>query len=161
MPLPNHHDQRLQSHQTIMPTALHITDIYFFEQFSEVLGLDAGICWLSSVPYKNRKARQTSSSPASQCRIRPKLKELPRKTIHNSTANYTMDSSPVELHAWDIAPTEQALPSDIQIDRSRSAPVFATKRRLEKSKSGNFGLLFTDAAHTVIGDFEFDAFDGL
>ena len=73
-----------------------------------------------------------------------------------------MDSTPVELHAWDIAPTEQAPPSDIQIERSRSAPVFSgPKKWLGKAKSGNFGLLFTDAAHTVIGDFEFDTFVGL
>jgi hypothetical protein len=143
---------------------LHITDVFFFDEFSKILGPDASMRWLSSVHDRNRKARssQMFTAPSAESRTGSKLKVLPRKSIQVSKTNNKIcslptDSLPPVLHAWDIAPTEQTPPFDSQIERSRSAPVFASpKRWLQKANSGNIGLLFTDAAHTVIGDLEFN-----
>ena len=148
-------------------TALHITDVYFFDEFSKILGSDAGIRWLSYVHDGNRKARcsqmlPTCRSAVVECRMGSKVKELPRKSIQTLKTNNRVcclpsESSQPVLDGWDIAPTEQAPPFASEIERSRSAPVFACpKSLLQKANSGNIGLLFTDAAHTVIGDLEFD-----
>ncbi len=149
----------------MFPEAMHITDVYFFDEFTKLLGSDADKRWLTVVHHKERKERlnqillRSCTSPASEIRIPPKLRAEKSTRSANSTTHYTSRSlptliSPAALDAWDIDPTEQAALFDLE--RSRSAPaVSSLKSSLPKA---DFGLLFTDAAHTVIGDLEYDAF---
>jgi hypothetical protein len=146
----------------------HKTDVYFFDDFQKILGSDVGIRRLASVLYQVRKQRTSILSgccgtPASKCRTRSKLNVRTEKLIQTSSSICTMcclsaASSPILLHAWDIAPSVQAS-FDIPVERVRSASTFASPKT-SRSKV-NFGHLFTDAAHTVVGDFDVDNVVGL
>jgi hypothetical protein len=158
---------------------MNIADLFFLEELSRTLGPDAGKKWLASVskqferktiPCKKKapplrmsssfKIPRAKAVPASPSRESPS-RESPTSSTAFAEPNVTsteLASAPSTfLHAWDL---EDVVVQNIHLERTRSSPAlignshksFELLLRKDAGDPCKFGLLFTDAAHTVIND---------
>ncbi len=157
-------------------SAMSIADLYFFDELSRTLGPDAGKKWMASVckplerkaiPCKTKapslhisssfKFTKPKAVPASPSRESPTSSTAFIEQY--STSTESSSAPPTFLHAWDL---EDVVVQNIQLERTRSSPVLMGNSQktfelfdLRKGPLADpckFGLLFTDAAHTVIND---------
>uniref|UniRef100_A0A7S0QKN9 Uncharacterized protein n=1 Tax=Cryptomonas curvata TaxID=233186 RepID=A0A7S0QKN9_9CRYP len=160
-------------------SAMSIADLFFLDELSRTLGPDAGKKWLASVckPLERKtilckkkapplrmsssfKIPRSKAVPASPSRESPTSSTTFTEQCITSTSTESSSAPPTFLHAWDL---EDVVVQNIQLERTRSSPALMgnSQKSFElfdlRKGAGDpckFGLLFTDAAHTVINDIE-------
>ena len=149
--------------------SLHITDVFFFQELSKAMGPNAAKEWLSCVvkPQKSSSFHRGNGTKSAVCKksappllLSSSFKCLVSKhqsispTSSSSFSEPPLRSPSAALHAWDVEDILLTIP---QFDRTRSSPAICNSQMRtggirKEFNSCNYGLLFTDAAHTVIND---------
>ena len=145
---------------------LHITHIYFFQELGQALGRPIAGQWLASSlvnerteRYKNQmvtagRYAQLSSNCHSSGQI-PKLVDIESEKNAERNKRKTgilTKTSSASLHAWDITNVE--FTAGIHVERSRSSPAVFSPQSTQTMDPKRMALLFTDAAHIVVNDFD-------
>lgn len=157
-------------------SSLHVADLYFFHELSRTVGTTASKEWLGGIlNKKSRRGREQTEQTDAHCKrkqpttrtsfslksmvpndISPMNPEVPasdspcREAVHLPTSS---------LHASDM---ENIVVSTFHLEQIRSSPAMGNVSKKCEGVANtkiqsigdvcNFGLLFTDAAHTVIND---------
>ncbi len=123
---------------------VHITHLYFFAELDKTLGYSAASQWLVGEFSSERAKRKLKCIQTEDKSIT--TRQIPNHRSHNDGRQIC---KPAPLHAWDIKQIDFAVSEDEQLVRIRSCPAVLS---LQAKDETNFGLIFTDAAHTVIND---------
>ena len=143
----------------------HITDLYFFEELRKSVGIEASREWFVNVDstiFVGQMAPQTAQRgipdrKAAACSIngrdRPRAKESSSKTRSGSA-----ETSGISEDGCDSVELKETFCDDDRNSKSdlknsvRSQPAEAESFKFKKTPSfeKKFGLLFTDAAHTIL-----------
>ena len=154
-----------ESNKTSLWGSCHITDLFFHSEFAQTIGTEASNRWFleqtavqrSRTSGTNSSARTPCRSPAASAPTSPRRSEMVVGII-----------SDIEHDLRDISPTTaQVEGSLISKGKNSSGPhprAGVTTRRksdislddidaVREKCGGNIGLLFTDAAHTILSGY--------
>ena len=156
--------------------ALHITEIFFFHELSRTVGFKSSKEWLGDVVSRNNRLNQQECKEPKRAVSKRKVPPLQASSSFKSISSCdktpsnrdsptcsscfgdVLRSPTASLHASDL---ENVVVTSFQLERTRSSPAVIgnVSKRADQIGTGttvaeicNFGLLFTDAAHTVIND---------
>jgi hypothetical protein len=120
-------------------SSLHITDLFFQAEISQAVGSDASEAWL--LEQTSLGARKRSHSPMSA------TQSPPRRCSETSCINHRAGQSQSSMASCQIkaSPMESQLQLESEIENIRLL--------LDENSRLYIGLLYTDAAHTVLHRF--------
>uniref|UniRef100_A0A7S0MW19 Uncharacterized protein n=1 Tax=Cryptomonas curvata TaxID=233186 RepID=A0A7S0MW19_9CRYP len=148
-----------------------ITDIYFYEELSKIIGCDASYEWLQTNAVRRGKSVSISlsassqsskqSSPQNSAATTPRRLSLiqPCPKFINADHQETFDQQASSRKSDETVVLSITLRSDLLEVRpptkqqSSNAPMReAAPHDAESAMHGRIGLLYTDAAHSVLED---------
>ena len=177
----------MHSHTCNAKTTTHITDIFFFEEFTKLIGYDASCEWLKTSSTKRRKSTLCSSSslstqsskhstPQHSAATTPRRFSLiqswllhqnadPQETSLNSRKSEGIEQM-AEARQNPTKPTDESgAPEDTRLQKrdfpdsclkfsqqNLHSPRRNSASSTAESVTGRIGLLYTDAAHSVLED---------
>ena len=131
----------------------HITDLYFSEEISKILGCPCKVEWLRSVSNIEYRLRQRRHIPQ-------------QKNVVSSTRVW-LSNQPAVLEACTPVISRQSRVDSHSLKENDIDQVPISLSFLKSTRSTSFehpcyrkiGLIYTDAAHSVLGDAEVEAFN--
>ncbi len=169
----------MDSHQQFNKKAIHITDTFFHEELSKLIGWDAGYEWLqannarsSSSPSSHASKQSTPQHSAATSPRKPSLilscPDVQEKSDHDARASpRKSDAADDARQNYQKLTAGAGTLQNTHVRQESEHPVISTEidqhickipgrgispRAAESAMLGRIGLLYTDAAHAVLED---------